>query len=139
MAASDSRGGLEQKQSPAGIMSLITRAVGEGPEGRTPGPDTLGALRWLQFTLIHLMFKCENSYAIVSGGFFTFLIKLVLIDNPPSRCCHLYSERGGWRDDATTGLKFPAGTLGMPFPGRAAPAVGAGCFGDGGESHCAHS
>lgn len=32
------------------------------------------ALRWLQLTLVHLMFKCKTSYAIV---FFTFLIKLV--------------------------------------------------------------
>lgn len=66
----------------------------EGPEGRTPGPATLRAPRWLQFTLIHLMFKCENSYAIVSGGFFTFLIKLVLIDKPLSSCCHLCSGEG---------------------------------------------
>lgn len=80
-AVSGGRGGLDQRSSPAGIVSLIGRGAG----GQDPGPDTLGALRWLQFTLIHLMFKCENSYAIVSGGFFfTFLIKLVLIDKLPS-------------------------------------------------------
>lgn len=41
-----------------------------GTEGRTPRCDTPWALHWLQFTLIHLMFKCKTSYAIMSGCFF---------------------------------------------------------------------
>lgn len=41
-----------------------------GMEGRTPCRDVPWALRWLQFTLIHLMFKCKTCYAIMSGWVF---------------------------------------------------------------------
>ena len=58
------------------LWSRVERAVGEGVrggagmEGRAPRCDTPRALHWLQFTLIHLMFKCKTSYATVLGWVF---------------------------------------------------------------------
>lgn len=86
---------------------------GRGAGGQDPWPWHAGGTSLVTVYTHTLDVQVRKFLCNRVGWFFTFLIKLVVIDKLPSPCCHLC-----WgRDDATTGLKFPAGTLGNPFAG----------------------